>query len=143
MANQVYYEDVEVGYKIPALVKHPTTEQLVRWAGAVGDYYPIHYDKDFAQSRGLPGVIIHGQLIACFLSQLITGWIGEQGTVSKLTVNYRGMAYPGEDIICKGEVTKKYTKDEDHYVECSVSAENPKGEKPVTGTATVILPARG
>lgn len=143
MVKQVYYEDVEAGYKVPSLVKHPTTEQLVRWAGAVGDYYPIHYDKDFAQSLGLSGVIVHGQLIACFLSQLITDWIGEQGTVSKLTVSYKGMVYPGEDIICKGEVTKKYVKDGDHYVECNISAENPKGEKPVTGTAIVILPAKG
>ena len=142
MAKQVYYEDIETGFKIPSLVKHPTTEQLVRWAAAAGDYYPIHYDKDFAQSLGLPGVIVHGQLVACFLSQLITDWAGGKGTVTRLTVSYRRTMYPGEDIVCQGEVTKKYVKDGDHYVECNISAENLKGEKSVTGAATVILPAR-
>ena len=60
MAEQVFYEDVEVGSEIPCLVKHPTPRQLVKWAGASGDYYEIHYDKDFAQANGLPGIIVHG-----------------------------------------------------------------------------------
>ena len=62
MAEQVFYEDVEVGSEIPALVKYPTTMQLVKFAGATGDYYQIHYDKDFAQASGLSGVIVHGWL---------------------------------------------------------------------------------
>ena len=45
-------------------------------------------------------------------------------------------------ILGKGEVTKKYIEDENHYVECSISVEDPGGEKPVTGIATIILPAR-
>lgn len=142
MAKQVYYEDAEVGYNLPTLVKHPTTQQLVRWAGAANDYNPIHYDKDFAQSQGLPSVIVHGLLNTCFLSQMIIDWMGEEGTLSKLTSSYKGMAFPGEDIICKGEVTKKYIKGEDHCVECRISSENVKGEKLVTGTAIAILPTK-
>ena len=52
MASQPYYEDIEVPYEIPPLVKLPSTRQLVKWAFASGDYYEIHYDKDFAQSQG-------------------------------------------------------------------------------------------
>ena len=74
MAEQLYYEDITVGSELTPLVKQPTTRQLVMWAGASGDYYQIHYDKDFAQSRGLPGVIVHGQLVCSFLGQLMTGW---------------------------------------------------------------------
>ena len=79
MRQQLYYEDIEAGTEIGPLVKQPDTRQLVMWAGASSDYNPIHYDKDFAQSRGLPGVIVHGQLVCSFLGQLITDWIGEQG----------------------------------------------------------------
>ena len=143
MTEQLYYQDVTVGDEVTPLVKEPTTRQLVMWAGAVGDYMPIHYDKDFAQSRGLSGVIVHGQLIGAFLGQLMTDWIGGRGALRKLSCSYKGMNYPGEAVTCKGKVTKKYVQDGEHCVECSLWAENPKGEKTATGMAIVILPARG
>jgi len=143
MAEQVYYEDVTVETELPPLTKQPTTRQLVMWAGASGDYYAIHYDKDFAQSKGLPGVIVHGQLVASFLGQLVTDWMGEQGDLRKLTCSYKGMNFPGETITCRGKVSKKYIEDGEHRVECHIWAENAKGEKTVTGKAIVALPARG
>ena len=142
MSKQFYYEDVAQGDEIAPLVKQPTTRQLVMWAGASGDYNPIHYDKDFAQSKGLPGVIVHGQLVASFLGQLVTDWIGEQGDLRKLACSYKGMNFPGEAITCRGRVTKKYVKNGEHCVECSLWAENVKGEKTVSGMAIVILPSR-
>ena len=143
MAEQLYYEDIAVGSELTPLVKQPTTRQLVMWAGASGDYYQIHYDKDFAQSQGLPGVIIHGQLACSFLSQLLTDWMGELGNLRKLTCNYRGMNFPGEALICKGKVNKKYVENGDHCVECNIWAENGKGEKTVSGRAIIIMPAKG
>jgi len=142
MTEQLYYEDVVVGSEITPLVKQPTTRQLVMWAGAVGDYNPIHYDKDFAQSRGLSGVIVHGQLVGAFLGQLITDWIGELGVLRKLSCSYKGMNYPGEAVTCRGGVTKKYVQDGQHYVECNLWAENSKEEKTVLGVAIVMLPWR-
>ena len=142
MDEQVYYEDVMVDSEIPALVKQPTTRQLVMWAGASGDYYAIHYDKDFAQSKGLPGVIVHGQLAASFLGQLLTDWMGGQGSLRKLTCNYRGMNFPGEAITCQGTVSKKYIEGGEHYIECNIWAENTKGEKTVTGKAIITVPTR-
>lgn len=143
MNKQLYYEDIATGSEIGPLTKQPTTRQLVMWAGVSGDYNPIHYDKDFALDRGLPGVIVQGQLIGCFLGQLMTGWIGEQGILKKLSCSYKGMNFPGEALICKGKVSKKYIKDSQHYVECSLWIENPKGEKTVSSRAIVILPSRG
>ncbi len=143
MAEQLYYEDIVVGSEITPLAKQPTTRQLVMWAGASGDYNQIHYDKDFAQSHGLSGVIVHGQLVCGFLGQLMTDWMGELGTLRKLTCNYRGMNFPGEALICKGKVNKKYVEDGEHYVECSLWAENVKEEKTVSGMAVIIMPSRG
>lgn len=142
MIKQIYYEDIEAGSEIPPLVKHPTTQQLVKFAGASGDYYQIHYDKDFAQANGLPGVIVHGWLTLSFLGQMITDWIGERGTLVKLGCSYRGILFPGEDIVCKGKVTRKYVKDDRHYVEAEFHAENAKGERTTPGSAVVILPSR-
>jgi len=142
MTKQVYYEDVEVGQEIPRLVKHPTTRQLVKWAGASGDFYEIHYDKDFAQATGLKGDIVHGWLTFSFLGQMLTDWMGPQGWIKKFGVSYRGMNVPGEDIICRGKVTKKHVQDGEHLVELEIWAEKARGEKNTPGNAVVSLPSR-
>ena len=142
MSGQVYYEDIEVGSEIPALVKYPTTLQLVKYAGASGDYYQIHYDKDFALASGLPGVIVHGWLALSFLGQMVTDWLGGGGALLKLSGSYRGMNKVHEDVICNGKVTKKYEEDGQNLARVEIWAENPEGEKTVTGTAVVRLPSR-
>ena len=93
---------VEVGQELPELVKHPTTRQLVQYAGAQGDFYEIHYDQAYAQSVALPGVILHGLLKAAFLGQLITDWLGEDGTLKAFEVSYRGVDMPGHPYRCRG-----------------------------------------
>jgi acyl dehydratase len=142
MGKQLFWEDVQEGMELPPLVKHPTTRQLVKYAGASGDFYEIHYDKDFAQSTGLPGVIIHGALKNAFLAQLVTDWMGEYGTLKKLGCQYRGMDVPGDTLTCKGRVTKKYIQEGQHLVDCEIWLENSKGQKTTPGWATVALPSR-
>jgi hypothetical protein len=142
MAEQIYYEDIEVGSELPGLVKYPTTMQLVKYAAASGDFYQIHYDKDFALASGLPGVIVHGWLGLAFLGQLVTGWMGAGGTLLKLSGSYRGMNNVHEDIVCNGKVTKKYAEDGKNLARVEFWAENPQGEKTITGSALVALPSR-
>lgn len=142
MAKQIYYEDIAVGSEIPTLVKHPTPRQLVKWAGASGDYYEIHYDKDFALSNKLPGTIVHGWLHLSFLGQMVTDWIGEKGTLAKLGASYRGMLRPNEDLFCKGTVTKKYVENGKNCLEAEIWVENLAGEKTTPGSAKVILPSQ-
>ncbi len=143
MNKKLFCEDVAVGSEITPLVKQPTTRQLVMWAGASGDFNPIHYDKDFALERGLPGVVVHGQLAGCFLGQMLTDWLGGEGSLKKLSLSYKGMNFPGEALTCKGTVTKKYVEDDQHLVVLSIWAENPRGEKTLSGTAIITLPSRG
>ena len=142
LVEKLYYEDVAPGIEIKPLVKKPTTTQLVMWACASGDLNPIHYDRDFALSRGLPGVVVHGQLAGCFLGQMVTDWIGEGGSLKTLSLTYRGMNFPGETLTCRGTVTRKYVEDGQHFITLNIWAENPRGEKTVSGTAVVTLPAR-
>lgn len=142
MADQVYFEDVQVGDAIPKLVKNCSTQQLVMWAAASGDFYQIHYDKDFAQSTGLKDIIVHGALKHAFLGQLLHDWIGDQGRIKSFGCQYRGMDEPRQDIICRGVVTKKYTEGEQHLVELDIWTENAEGRKTTPGTAVVTLPSR-
>jgi acyl dehydratase len=143
MVKQLFYEDVTEGEDITPLVKQPTTTQLVMWAGASGDFNPIHYDRDYALKQGLPGVIVHGQLAGCFLGQMLTDWMGDKGHLKKLSLSYKGMNLPGEALTCKGTVTRKYTESNQHLAALKIWVENPRGEKTLTGTAVVALPTRG
>ena len=142
MGKQLYFEDIEVGAEITPLFKNPTTQQLVKWAGASEDFNQIHYDKDFALEKGLSGVIVHGRLKNAFLIQMLTDWIGNEGMLRKVAVQHRAMDYPGQTMVCKGKVTNKYVASGECCVECEIWTENEKGEKTAPGTAKVVLPSR-
>ena len=142
MSEQLYFEDVEEGMELPTVEKNPTTQQLVKYAGASGDYYQIHYDQEFAKANGLPNVILHGALKNAFLGHLMTNWVGEHGMLRKLSAQYRGMDVPGTPIYAKGVVTKKYVENGENLVECDIWLENHKGEKTTPGSALVALPTK-
>ena len=143
MADQVYFEDVNEGDSIPELAKNCSTQQLVIWAGASGDFYQIHYDHNFAKNTGLDNIIVHGALKNAFLGQLLHDWVAPEGTVKEFGCQYRGMDYPDQEITCKGVVTKTYVEGDQHFVELDIWTENPDGQKTTPGTAKVVLPSRG
>ena len=142
MSRQLFWDDIEDGMELPTLVKRTNSRQLVKWAGASGDFYEIHYDKDFALENKLPGIIVHGRLTASMLGQAITDWIGEEGWLKKFACQFRGMNLPNSDIYVKGKVTRKYKEDGCCCVDCQVWAENDRGETTTPGTATVVVPSR-
>ena len=153
MAEQVYWDDVKEGDEIPQLLKNCSTQQLVMWAAASGDFYQIHYDERFAKGNGLQDIIVHGALKGAFLGQLLHAWAGEKGRVKRFGCQYRGMDYTAQDVVCRGVVTKKYAEGGDHLVDVDIWTEtgpaadngrphNPEGVKTTPGTATVVLPSR-
>ena len=153
MPEQLYWDDIGAGTEITPLVKIATTQMLVKWAGASGDFNPIHYDSVYVDSVGLGHIIIHGALKRQWLIQLLTDWIGEQGVLKKFSCQYGGMDYPrymktisepqpGETWFCKGKVTRKYIEGDLHFVDCKIGLENGKGEITTSGRATIILPAK-
>ena len=139
---KVYFEDVKVGDELPPLVKGPIQQiQLTRYAGASGDFNPIHQDDEFARAAGMGGVFAHGMLSMGFVGQLVTDWAGA-GQVRKLGVRFIGLVRLKDTVTCRGRVVAKSSKDDVHLVDLEVWAENDKGDKVVTGKATVALPAR-
>ncbi|MGK2965355.1 MAG: MaoC/PaaZ C-terminal domain-containing protein [Tepidiformaceae bacterium] len=134
------WDSVTEGMEIPTLKKSPSSQQLVQWAAGSGDFYQIHYDKDFAIGTGLSGIIVHGALKNAFLGQLIHDWIGNEGRIKKYGCSYRGMDYPAVDMAVKGVVTKKYEENGEKLVDLEIWTENAEGQKTTPGTATVRLP---
>ena len=140
--EQRYFEDIEEGSEVPTLRKDPTSQQLVKYAGASGDFYQIHYDVNFAKNNGLPDIILHGALKNAFLGQLLTDYVGFDGTLKKLSCQYRAMDIPGTPVFAKGNVVKKYVEENENIVECEIWLENEEGQKTTPGYAIVSLPNR-
>ncbi len=155
MAQQLYWEDVNVGNEITPLVKIPTTRMLVQFAGASGDFNPLHYDDVFAKNQGPGRTIVHGALKAAWLGQMLNEWIGEEGFLKRYGCQYRSQDMPrrmrtqtepeqeGETCTCRGVITKKYVEDGEHRLDCDIWVENSSGQKTTPGTATVVLPSKG
>ena len=139
---KVYGEDVKVGDAIPPLVKGPIAQiQLTRYAGASGDFNPIHQDAEFARAAGMGGVFAHGMLSMGFVAQSVTDWLGA-GTVRKLGVRFTALVRLKDVITCTGRVLGTNEKNGERLVELEVWAENQRGEKVVSGRATIELPSR-
>jgi acyl dehydratase len=140
--GKVYVEDIDVGTELPALAKGPIQQvQLTRYAGASGDFNPIHQDEEFARAAGMGGVFAHGMLTMGFVAQALTDWAGA-GTVRRLGVRFTGLVRLKDTLTCRGRVLARSSKDDVHLVDLEVWAENQRGEKVVTGKATVALPSR-
>jgi acyl dehydratase len=140
VSEQPFIDDINVGFELPALVKQPTPRQLVQYAGASGDFYEIHYDKDFAIAQGLPGVIIHGALKSAWIVQVVTDWMGAEGSLRSFSVRYRDMDVPGDTLTCSAKVVEK--DEVARTVRCEIAMTNSAGHVTTTGEASVALPTR-
>jgi acyl dehydratase len=137
-----YFEDVVDGETLPSLAKRPTQRHLVMYAGASGNYDPIHYDREHALRLGLPGIILHGNLKIAYLGQVLTDWITPYGTVLKLAAQVRGMDLFGNVCLAKGTVTRKTAENGSDLVELDLWSEEPGGKRTTIGSAIARLPGR-
>ncbi|RLB01115.1 MAG: hypothetical protein DRG37_00750 [Deltaproteobacteria bacterium] len=128
---------------MPELVKGPLQKlQHVMYAGASGDFNPLHTDDDFAKAVGLDGVIAHGMLIMGFVGQAITQWIPRK-YLKKFGVRFAGMTKPGNTITVKGNVVDKLVEGSENIIRCEVLAQDENGDIKVTGHFEAALPLKG
>src|SRR5437870_9606471 len=121
---KVAFEDVTVGDSLPPLHKGPIEQiQLTRYAGASGDFNPIHQDDAFARAAGMGGVFAHGMLSMGFVAQAVTDWAGA-GTVRKLGVRFAALVRLTDGVTCRGRVLSKPSQDDADLLEPAVWADN-------------------
>src|SRR5260370_35212809 len=139
---KLYYEDVEVCDTIPELVKTALSHiQLVRYAGASGDFNPLHTDPKFGEMVGTGGIIAHGMLIMGFVGQLLSDYVGPT-VLRKFGVRFRGMTRLDDVITCTGTITEKYEADGEGRIAGKVQATDQNGDVKVSGTFVAALPRR-
>ena len=142
-ATPRYWEDVKEGDALPEVkVANLTRTDFVKYAGASGDFNPIHHDQTFAEASGNPTVFAMGMLNAGILSRVVTAFAGRPN-VRRYKVRFATRVWPGDDIVCRGRVTKKLAQGGEKLVEGELEAVNQKGETLISGSFVAALPSRG
>ncbi len=99
------WEDVEAGAALPEREFRVTRADLVRYAGASGDFNPIHVDPELARQVGLPGNILHGLYTMAQVARANTAAAGgDPRSLRRLEVQFRGMGVPEQEITVSGTV---------------------------------------
>ena len=130
-------QDLSPGKDLPELRKEPITKvQLVKYAGASGDFNLIHTDDETARRVGLDGVIAHGMLSMAFLGQYLCSLAGPE-SIRRIKVRFSAMVRPGDVLTCKGKVK---SVEPGGPVTLEIWAENQHGEQVTAGEGEVLLP---
>lgn len=141
------FEDLNVGDTAPPLVVEDISRtHFVRYAGASGDFNPMHHDDTIATSVGNPSVFGHGMLTAGLMARVLTDWFGPT-RLRRYQMRFSKQVWPGETLTCTATVTNLREEGGDGPssglvdVECQVA--NQDGEVKLTGSATATVPKRG
>lgn len=139
----VHFEDLQEGDEASLGQVGPVTRtNFVRYAGASGDFNPMHHDDSVATKVGYPSVFGHGMFTAGVLAHHLTDWVGI-GNLRKYSSSFRGQLYPGRTITLTAKVTRKYKEKDENRIDADLSVVDDQGTVIVSGSCTAALPSRG
>ncbi|WUD73774.1 MaoC family dehydratase [Streptomyces sp. NBC_00510] len=126
MTAKISYDEVEVGTELPARSFPVNRATLVQYAGASGDFNPIHWNERFATEVGLPDVIAHGMFTMASAIRVVTDWAGDPGAVVEYGVRFtKPVVVPNDDTGALIEVSAKVAAkldDDERTVRVDVTA---------------------
>src|SRR2546429_9586371 len=125
------FQDVKEGDELPSVVvENLSRTDLVRYAGASGDFNPIHHDETLAHMAGQPSVFGHGMLTAAFVGRCVTDYVGPEN-LRRLKVRFATRVWPGDTIVSRGKATRKYEADGERRIDGEAEARHQQGERRV------------
>ncbi len=135
----VRFDEVQVGTELPAQSFPVTRATLVQYAGASGDFNPIHWNEKFALEVGLPDVIAHGMFTMAEAARVVTDWVGDPGAVVEYGVRFtKPVVVPNDGVGATVEVTGKVAALlEDNRVRVDLVATS--GGQKVLGMARAVV----
>src|SRR4029079_8731321 len=139
--EKLFFDDVNEGDEAPVVSHELTRTDLVRYAGASGDFNPMHHDEVKAKEAGLPSVFGHGMFSMGLLGRAITDWVGV-GNLRKFQVRFTKQTGRGEVLTSAIKVTGKRKENGDNLVDLDVSLANGDGEVKLAGSAVAALPSK-
>jgi acyl dehydratase len=120
--------------EFPAL----TRTMFVKYAGASGDFNPMHHDDTIASQVGNPSVFGHGMLSMGLAARVVKDWFGPEA-IRRLQVRFAKQVWPGDVLTCKATVIGKRDDNGEHVVDLDLVVENQNGDKAITGSATAAV----
>lgn len=114
---------------------------FVRYAGASGDFNPVHFDEPYAREAGYPSVFGQGMFTAAIAGRAVTDWFGV-ATVRQFGVRFQDKVWPGDTLVAICEITDRSPVEDGHRVEADVRVQNQDDELVLTGETTAVLPER-
>jgi acyl dehydratase len=115
-----------------------TRTMFVRYAGASGDFNPMHHDDTIASQVGNPSVFGHGMLTMGLAARVVKDWFGPEA-MRRLQVRFAKQVWPGDVLTCKAVITAKRDEAGEHLVDLDLVVENQNGDKAITGSATAAV----
>jgi len=141
MEQSLTFDDVHEGDAAPEFSHQLSRTDLVRYAGASGDFNPMHHDEVQAKAAGQPSVFGHGMFSMGLLGTALTDYVGP-GNVTHYKVRFSRQTWPGEELATRIVVTGTRTEDGRHLVDLECSLANADGEVKVVGEAVAVLPGK-
>lgn len=139
--RKLFFEDVSEGDEAPEFSHELTRTDLVMYAGASGDFNPMHHDEVAAQASGLPSVFGHGMFTAGLLGKALTDYVGV-GNLRTYKIRFTKQTWPGETLTTHVKVARRYDEGSEHRVDLECTVTNQDGEPKISGVAVAALPAR-
>ncbi len=137
--QKLSYDSVQVGDEAPVISHTLTRTDLVKYAGASGDFNPMHHDEVAAQAAGQPSVFGHGMFSMGILGTALTDYVGI-GNVRRYQVRFARQTWPDEVLTSKIVVTaKRSSPDGAQLIDLAVTLSNADGEDKLVGEATAVL----
>jgi acyl dehydratase len=147
----INYNDINVGDTMPTYTSTPITRtHLVRYAGASGDFNPLHHDESFIKMIGMDNVIAHGMLIMGIAGEAITDWIDKRN-LRKFNARFMSMTEPADlndmentknraTITISGKIVEKYEEKGEKRIKCDIVAKDALGSRKLAGFFIAALP---
>ena len=130
------WNELSVGDEHSFEVPDVNRTHFVKYAGASGDFNPIHHDQTFAEKAGLKTVFGIGMWSAGVLSRVPAEWFGPE-SIRRYQVRFATRLWPGDTIQCHGKIVRVYEEDGVPHADLELTASNQKGETLISGEATV------
>ncbi len=138
---KLFFDDVTQGDAAPEFAHELTRTDFVMYAGASGDFNPMHTDEVAAQAAGLPSVFGHGMFTAGLLGKAITDYVGV-GNLRNYKIRFTKQTWPGEVLTTHVTVLRKYNEGSERRVDLECTVTNQAGEAKLAGVAVAALPVR-
>lgn len=121
------------------IVKNLSRTQIVQYAGASGDYNPLHSDEIFTtQIAGYPSVFAHGMLSMGMTGKMLTNYVGD-GTLTRYGVRFTAQVWPGDTLNAVATVTGLREENGQHFVDLDVITTNEEGVTVIKGSASARI----